>query len=243
MNSIDDNHALVHSIETFGTVDGPGIRFVLFLQGCNLACKYCHNKDACSFQSGNIQSLDELLEKILKFKTYFLTSGGGVTASGGEPLLQDGFVTNLFKKLKENNIHTALDTAGALPIKNQIKELLKYTDLVLLDIKHINKEKCIELTGHSNELTLDFARYLSDNNIPVWIRQVLVPGITDDVDDLNLLKEFISTLKNVEKVEILPYHDIGSYKWEQLGLEYPLKGVRVATKEDVAKAKEVLGLA
>ncbi|MCL2859596.1 MAG: pyruvate formate-lyase-activating protein [Oscillospiraceae bacterium] len=240
--TLDNNHALVHSIETFGTLDGPGIRFVLFLQGCNLSCKYCHNKDTCSFQAGSVKSLDELLEKMLKFKTYFKTSTGGVTVSGGEPLLQANFVTKLFKKLKENNIHTTLDTNGNLPIKDNIKELLKYTDLVLLDIKHINNEKCIELTGHSNKNTLDFAKFLSDNNIPVWIRQVLIPEITDDTNDLKLLKEFISTLKNVEKIEILPYHKMGAYKWEQLCLEYPLKNIREITKEDVAKAKKILGI-
>lgn len=238
--TIDSTHALVHSIETFGTVDGPGIRFVLFLQGCNLSCKYCHNKDTCSFQAGSIKSLDELLEKILKFKTYFKTSNGGVTVSGGEPLLQVAFVINLFKKLKESNIHTTLDTSGNLPLEDKIKELLKYTDLVLLDIKHINNNKCIELTGHSNKNTLNFAKYLSDNNIPVWIRQVLIPEITDDINDLKLLKEFLSTLKNVEKIEFLPYHKMGLYKWEQLGLEYPLKNVREATKEDVLRAKKIL---
>ena len=240
--TLDSNHALVHSIETFGTVDGPGIRFVLFLQGCNLSCKYCHNKDACSFQSGSIKSLDELIEKILKFKTYFQTSNGGVTVSGGEPLLQADFVINLFKRLKEEDIHTTLDTSGNLLIKDNIKELLTYTDLVLLDIKHINNEKCIELTGRSNKNSLDFAKFLSDNNIPVWIRQVLIPQITDNITDLKLLKKFISTLKNVEKVEILPYHKMGIYKWEQLGLEYPLKNVRATTKEDLEKAKKILDI-
>ncbi len=237
---MDDNIGRIHSIETLGTVDGPGIRFVVFLQGCHLHCKYCHNRDTWDTKSGNEKTVDELVNQIKKYKSYINLSGGGVTVSGGEPLLQVKFVTSLFKKLKSIGIHTALDTSGSLPINDNIKELLKYTDLVLLDIKHIDNEKCIDLTGKSNKDTLDFAKYLSENNIPAWIRQVLIPTITDDENDLLKLKDFISTLKNIEKVELLPYHDMGKFKWTNLGYEYPLKDILPATEEDIQKAKNIL---
>lgn len=232
----------LHSIETLGTVDGPGIRFIAFMQGCPLQCKYCHNRDTWDASKGETTSISELLKKILRTKPYMDSSNGGVTISGGEPLLQVKFVTELFKELKKLNIHTALDTAGSLPINENIMELLKYTDLVLLDIKHIDNEKCKELTGMSNENTLSFAKYLNENNIPMWIRQVLVPGITDNEDDLLKLKEFINNLKNIEKVEILPYHDFGKFKWTNLGLKYPLESTRTANSDDVNRAKEILGL-
>ena len=174
----------IHSTESFGTVDGPGIRFVVFMQGCPLRCKYCHNRDTWDVNAGTTISSHELIKKILRDKPYFSSSGGGVTVSGGEPLLQAEFVTELFKELKSIGIHTCLDTSGNLPITSQIKELLQYTDLVLLDIKHINSEKCQELTGLTNDHELSFAKYLSSHNIPVWIRQVLVPGYTDDKFDL-----------------------------------------------------------
>ena len=232
----------IHSTESFGTVDGPGIRFVVFMQGCSLKCKYCHNRDTWDTNSGTTISVSELVKEVLKYKTYIDNSNGGVTVSGGEPLLQTEFVTEFFKELKKLNIHTALDTAGSLPISDKIKELLKYTDLVLLDIKHINNEKAINLTGISNKNNLEFAKYLSDINIPVWIRQVLIPGYTDDKFDLIKLKEFLNTLKNVEKVEILPYHDLGKFKWEKLGDKYELENVKSPTNEDIQKAKNLLGI-
>lgn len=213
----------IHSVETLGTVDGPGIRFVVFMQGCPLKCKYCHNRDTWEINTGKTFTTDELVKKILRSKSYFEASGGGVTVSGGEPLLQVEFVTELFKKLKELNIHTALDTAGSLPINDKIKLLLKYTDLVLFDIKHIDEEKCIDLIGTSNKNNLNFAKYLSNNRIPMWIRQVLVPGITDDEQDLLKLKEFISNLNSVKKVEILPYHNLGKFKWEKLRKKIPTR--------------------
>lgn len=235
------NFAKIHSIETFGTVDGPGIRFVTFFQGCNLECKYCHNRDTWDINQGTYISVDELFENILKYKSY-ITPNGGFTASGGEPMLQPYFLISLFKKLKEANIHTVIDTSGMLEITDTIKELLSLTDLVLLDIKHINSDKCKELTGFSNKKELAFARYLSDNNIPIWIRQVIVPGVTDDEKDLLELKEFINSLKTVQNVELLPYHNLGEYKWSELGLEYNLNGVRQANSEDIKKAKKILGL-
>lgn len=232
----------IHSIESFGTVDGPGIRFVIFMQGCTLKCKYCHNRDTWKVNSGNEVSIDELVKEILNYKTYMDNSGGGVTVSGGEPLLQAEFVTELFKRLKKLGIHTALDTAGSIPLSSTIKELLKYTDLVLLDIKHINDQKAIKLTGFSNKNNLDFAKYLNNVNIPVWIRQVLVPGYTDDKFDLQKLKSFIDTLSNVEKIEILPYHNLGAFKWDELGDTYELKNVIPPSQEDIEKAEQILGI-
>ena len=234
-------YAKVHSIETFGAVDGPGIRFVLFLQGCHLQCKYCHNRDTWDINGGSYKSLDELFDKIIRYKNYIFPNGG-VTVTGGEPLLQAKFILELFEKLKKEGIHTCIDTSGIIALTDDIKEVLKFTDLVLLDIKHIDNEKCKELVGKSNKLELEFAKYLSDNNIPIWIRQVLIPGYTDDEQDLLKLKEFISSLKTVEKVELLPYHSIGEFKWKKLGLKYPLEGVPQATDNDIARAKQILGL-
>lgn len=241
MQEYDRNkYARIHSIETFGTVDGPGIRFVIFMQGCLLKCKYCHNRDTWSINEGTIISVDELLDKIERYKNYMSLSGGGVTVTGGEPLLQTKFLINLFKELKNRNISTAIDTSGMFDLTDDIRKLLKFTDLVLLDIKHINNEKCKNLVGSSNEKELEFARYLSDNNIPVWIRQVIIPGITDDEKDLLTLKKFISTLNNVEKIELMPYHELGKFKWEDLGLNYELDGVATATNEDIQRAKRIL---
>lgn len=234
-------YAKVHSFESFGAVDGPGIRFVIFLQGCHLECKYCHNRDTWDINSGKYESLDEIFTKVIRYKNY-ICPNGGVTVTGGEPLLQVKFLIELFKKLKEENIHTCIDTSGMVTITDDIKELLSYTDLVLLDIKHIDDNKCRDLVGKSNKLELEFAKYLSDNNIKMWIRQVIVPGYTDNKEDLLKLKDFIGSLKTVEKVELLPYHNIGEFKWKKLGLKYPLEGIRQATDEDIKKAKEILGI-
>lgn len=235
------NYAKIHSIDTFGTVDGPGVRFVIFMQGCHLQCEYCHNRDTWDINSGKYISKDDLLEQILKYKTYIMPNGG-VTVSGGEPLLQPHFLISLFKELKKHGIHTAIDTSGMVELTDTIKELLSLTDLVLLDIKHINSEKCKDLVGFSNEKELAFAKYLSDNNIPIWIRQVLIPGYTDNENDLLKLKEFIDSLKTVERVELLPYHNLGEYKWKELNLEYKLKDIRPANSDDVEKAKKILGI-
>ncbi len=234
-------YAKVHSVETFGAVDGPGIRFVLFLQGCHLQCKYCHNRDTWDMNNGSYKSLDEIFDKIMNYKNY-ITPNGGVTVSGGEPLLQVKFLIELFTKLKKKKIHTCIDTSGMVTLTDDIKHLLTLTDLVLLDIKHIDNEKCKDLVGFDNKLELEFAKYLSNNNIPVWIRQVLVPGYTDDENDLLRLKDFISSLNNVQKVEVLPYHSLGKYKWSKLGLKYGLENVRDATSDDVKRAKKVLGI-
>ena len=242
MKNIDLRYnARIHSIETCGTLDGPGVRFVLFMQGCHLKCKYCQNRDTWDVNSGKIKTLDEIFNEIMKYKNY-ICPDGGVTVSGGEPLLQPKFLIELFKKLKAENIHTCIDTSGMFDITEDIKELLQYTDLVLLDIKHIDTNKCKDLVGSYNDKELEFAKYLSNNGIHMWIRQVLVPGYTDDEQDLLKLKEFISTLKNVDRFEFLPYHDMGKYKWDKLGVKYELEGVRVANDDDVNRAKKILGI-
>ena len=239
---MEDLIGKIHSIETFGTVDGPGIRYVIFLQGCHLRCKYCHNRDTWDTTIGTPKKVSELVQDIQKYSDYIKFSKGGVTVTGGEPLLQPKFLIALFTELKKLGYHTALDTSGMFPLTPEVKQVLSLTDLVLLDIKHIDDEKCKDLVGFSNKLELEFANYLSENGIKMWIRQVIIPGITDDENDLIRLKEFLQTLKTVEKVELNPYHTLGVYKWEDLGLEYPLKGVRQANNEDIERAKRILGI-
>ena len=234
----------IHSFESFGTVDGPGIRFVVFLQGCPLRCQYCHNPDTWG-AGGEEYSAQDVVNRALRYKNYF-GGNGGVTATGGEPLLQIDFVTELFTLLKAKGIHTCVDTSGIMFHKNdeksveKHKKLIEVTDLFLLDIKHIDDVACRALTGQSNENTLEFAKFLSENGKKMWIRQVLVPGITDKEEDLKKTRAFIDTLKTVEKVEVLPYHTMGSVKYEKLGLEYPLKDVSAPTKERVAYARHIL---
>ena len=242
-NNLDNPiKARIHSFESFGAVDGPGIRFVVFFQGCSLRCKYCHNRDTWPLNSGLEYTSDELISKILRYKNYFTVSGGGVTLSGGEPLLQQDFLLELLPKFKKQGIHTIIDTSGSLPLTDKMKKIIDLTDLFLLDIKCINDDICKDLVGVSNKLELEFARYLSDINKDVWIRQVLVPGITDHEEDLLKLKDFLSTLKNVKKVEILAYHDLGRFKWENLGCNYELEDVPNATTEDVARAKQIMSI-
>lgn len=231
----------VHSFETFGAVDGPGIRFVVFMQGCALRCKYCHNRDTWDIRGGSEYTVEEIMEKALRCKPYMdATDNGGITVSGGEPLLQASFVTELFKVAHKAGMTTCLDTSGNYYIDEEIEELLRHTDYVLLDIKHIDAEKCRKLTGFSNVNELDFARYLSSHKIKIWIRYVLVPGYTDDEQDLIKTRQFIDTLKTVERVEALPYHDYGKDKWTSLGFKYPLEGVKTPTPEEIKKAKDIL---
>lgn len=229
----------IHSIETFGTVDGPGIRYVVFFQGCPLKCQYCHNRDTWDPRGGREVTVDELVDDIRQYEGFYRSSGGGVTASGGEPALQAAFVGELFRRCRREDLHTALDTSGCVGLQ-RISPLLEATDLVLLDIKHIDPAKHRELTGVSNEKTLALARRLSEMGIPVWVRHVLIPGITSDPRDLARLGEFLAGLNNLQKVEILPYHTLGAYKWEQLGLEYPLEGIQPPSPEKVAQARQVL---
>ncbi|CAH2214553.1 pyruvate formate-lyase-activating protein [Tepidibacter aestuarii] len=228
----------IHSIETFGTVDGPGIRYIVFTQGCPLKCKYCHNRDTWNTQGGTEYNISELIDDMKKYIPFMKTSGGGLTVSGGEPTLQPEFLKGLLLEAKANNIHTAVDTSGFVDI-DVIDPILDYTDLVLLDIKHIDRESFKDLTGVYNDKTLNLAKYLDKRNIPVWIRYVLVPGITDNQDDIKKLAKFISTLGNVENIEVLPYHSMGEFKWEELGYDYPLKGIPDATFEEVEKASKI----
>ena len=229
----------IHSFESLGAVDGPGIRFVVFMQGCHLRCKYCQNRDTWDINEGKSYTVKEVVEKILRYKNYILASNGGVTLSGGEPLLQQDFVIALFRELKRHNISTCLDTSGMFSITDKIKQIVDLTDIFLLDIKCINDETCKWLTGSSNKLELEFAKYINNKNKRIWIRQVLVPGITDKEEDLLKLKEFLKSI-NVEKFEFLPYHDLGKYKWEKLGVPYELEDVRVANDNDVKRAQEII---
>lgn len=229
----------VHSIETFGTVDGPGIRFIVFMQGCPLRCKYCHNRDTWDAKGGKEYTTDELITEVLKYSSYMKFSGGGLTVSGGEATLQPEFVAELFAKAKKNGIHTCLDTSGFVDI-DKVDPILDNTDLVLLDLKHMIDDKAKDLTGVTIQKTLKLAKHLDERNIPVWIRHVLVPGITDDRENLEALGKFVSTLNNVDRLELLPYHTIGVHKWESMGIEYELKGVPDATPEDIKKASQVL---
>lgn len=237
----------IHSVFSGGTVDGPGIRFVVFTQGCPLRCKFCHNPDTWKIGAGEERSVDDLIKEIVRYKNYFGLNGG-LTISGGEPLVQLDFITELSKAAVKNGVNVAVDTSGYLfdetsPEKiKKFDKLNKYVDLYLLDIKHIDDDKHRMLTGVSNKHTLAFAKYLSESGKKMWIRHVLVPGITDDDDALIRLKEFVDTLKTVEKVEVLPYHTMGVPKYEKLGIDYPLKGVEPPSKERVMNAKRLLGI-
>lgn len=231
----------IHSIESCGTVDGPGIRFVVFLQGCPLRCLYCHNPDTWSTDVNKKMSVEEIIKKYEGVKEF--VKSGGITVTGGEPLLQIEFVTELFKEAKLKNIHTALDTSGILfnpSDTSAIDNLLMYTDLVLLDIKHIDDSEHRKLTGASNKNILAFARYLSDKQIPVWIRHVVVKGLTLDEKYLKELGHFIGTLKNVKALDILPYHNMAIPKYDSLGIQYPLKDIPPTTKQEALWARDVI---
>lgn len=234
----------IHSIETFGSVDGPGIRFVIFLKGCKMRCRYCHNVDTWDMHSDDLRTADELLKQAERYRSYW-GKDGGITVSGGEPLLQMEFLLELFKKAKEKNMSTVIDTAGQPftreePFFSQFQELMSYTDLLMVDIKHIDPEEHRKLTGQPNDNILDMLRYLSEIKKPVWIRHVLVPGITENEKYLLETKKFIKTLANVEKVEVLPYHSMGEFKWDELHIPYTLKGVLPPSKESVQKAQKIL---
>lgn len=231
----------IHSFETFGSVDGPGVRFVVFLNGCTMRCKYCHNPDTWKM-GGEVHSAEEVFKKAVKYKNYW-GKEGGITVSGGEPMLQMPFVTELFSMAKKNGINTCIDTSGiAFDPENteETDRLLEVTDLVMLDIKHIDDDKHKELTGKSNKNIIAFAKYLDEKNIPVWIRHVVVPGITLDDTALKNLGAFIGTLSNVKKVETLPYHSLARPKYEKLGMEYPLEKTPDATHEQAEYAKKII---
>lgn len=219
----------VHSIESMGLVDGPGVRTVVFLQGCKLRCSYCHNPDTWAMDGGTEYTPEELLRKIMRFKPYFERSGGGVTFSGGDPLLQPEFLLEMLKLCKGKGIHVALDTAGYG--FGEYDEILEYTDLVLLDIKHVDDIGYKNLTGRSKHGLDQFLEALERSNTKVWIRHVVVPGITDSEEHIEKLKEIIKTIKNVEKVELLPYHTLGVQKYEKLGIPYRLENVEPMDKD------------
>ena len=230
----------IHSIESCGTVDGPGIRFVIFTQGCPLRCQYCHNPDSWEYNTDKTMSVEEILAQYNGVKEF---CAGGITVTGGEPLVQIDFVTELFKEAKNRNIHTALDTSGLLFSREnteKIDRLLKYTDLVMLDIKHIDDEEHKKLTKHSNKTILDFAKYLSEKSIPTWIRHVVVPEITYKEEFLVRLGEFLAELKNIKALDVLPYHDMAIPKYENLGIEYPLKDIPPLTHDEALTARNII---
>ena len=228
----------IHSIETFGTVDGPGVRFVVFLKGCPMRCIYCHNPDTWSMENATAMTSEEILTKYAKNASFY--KNGGITITGGEPLMQLDFVIDLFKKAKENNIHTCLDTSGILFNENELskyEELVKVTDLVMLDIKHIDNIKHKEITGQENKNILNFARFLDQHNIQMYIRHVVVDTYTTNENDLFELGRFIGSLKNVKALDVLPFHNLGKVKYEKLGLPYKLKDMEDLSKEKAQIAK------
>lgn len=256
------NMGKIHSIETFGTVDGPGVRFVVFFQGCPMRCQYCHNPDTWFLEDGTETTAEELMERFLRNKAFYKT--GGITATGGEPMLQMDFLTELFARAKEQGIHTCLDTSGilfpgeavqtenkeieseetgneiTLPQLEKIDRLLAVTDLVMLDIKHIREDDHKKLTGHSNRNVLSFAKYLEKKQIPVWIRHVVVPGITFEERELTELGRFLGTLSNMEKLEVLPYHALGKVKYDSLGMDYVLKDTPQLTMAEAEQAEDMI---
>jgi len=231
----------IHSTESFGTLDGPGIRYVVFMQGCPLRCKYCHNPDTWETECGREVTVSEILSEYEKNRGFYRS--GGITVTGGEPLLQLGFVTELFSEAKKRGIHTCLDTSGITFSENAIDKyvnLLNFTDIVMLDIKHICDDAHRELTGSGNANVLSFAKLVSERNIPLWIRTVIVKGITDNEDDLTRLGEFIGELKTLKALDVLPYHTMGISKYESLGIPYPLKEVPPLSKEEAIRAKRII---
>ncbi len=241
----EENLGYVHSIETFGTVDGPGVRFVVFMQGCRLRCAFCHNPDTWDMGGGTPYTAKEIVDQAEDYRDYWGESGG-ITLSGGEPLLQMDFVLEVCKLAKERGIHTAIDTCGAPftkeePFYSVYDELMEYTDLILMDIKHINNEFHIGYTQAENTSILAMARDLAERKMPMWIRHVLVPEHSDFDEDLHALSNFIQSLGSaVKNVEVLPYHELGVYKYEELGIPYPLEGINPPTEDRVENANRIL---
>lgn len=237
----------IHSIETCGTVDGPGLRYVIFLQGCPMRCQYCHNPDTWEPGVGEQMTVDEALKSFYNNRAFY--RNGGVTVTGGEPMMQMDFLIELFTKLHADGVHTCLDTSGIMfqpsnkVFKEKAEKLFEVTDLVMLDIKHIDDEKHKVLTSHSNEKILAFAKYIDNKGIDIWIRHVIVPGITLYQEYLQRLGEFMATLKHVKALDVLPYHTMGKVKYQNLGMEYPLGDTREATKEEAKAAKNIILLA
>lgn len=231
----------IHSYESFGTVDGPGIRFVIFFQGCPMRCRYCHNPDTWAAEGGKEVAADEVVGEALKYKSYF-AGNGGITATGGEPLLQLDFLIELLSRFKQRGIHTCVDTSGICFSRGDARyeRLLEVADLFLLDIKHVDDTAHRFLTGRSNEAPLSFARFLSERGKRMWVRHVLVPGLTDDDASITGLRAFLDTLSNVERIEVLPYHTMGLVKYRAMARQYPLEGVPAPAPERVENAKRIL---
>ena len=234
----------IHSIETCGTVDGPGLRYVIFLQGCPMRCQYCHNPDTWEPGKGDQMTVDEVLRSFYNNTAFY--RNGGVTVTGGEPMMQMDFLIELFTKLRKDGVHTCLDSSGIMfrpenpEFMEKMEKLAEVTNLVMLDIKHIDDEKHKVLTAHSNKNILAFAKYLDEKKIPIWIRHVIVPGITLYRDYLERLGEFMATLNNVKALDVLPYHSMGKVKYENLNMDYPLKDTREATKDEAVAAKNII---
>ena len=234
----------VHQLESFGCADGPGSRFIIFFSGCPLRCKFCHNPDTWDMTKGTLYSTDQLIQEALSCRSYW-GKKGGITVSGGEPLFQIDFLLELFQKAKEKGINTCIDTSGAFftkegPWFDKFQKLMEVTDVLLMDIKHMDEEAHIELTGQSGKNIRQMFEYLDKINKPIWIRQVLTPGITDSVEYLTKARDFIRTLHNVYRVEVLPYHGLGEMKYKELGIPYPLAGLESPTEESVKQAREIL---
>jgi len=234
--SASETFGRVHSLQSLGTVDGPGIRFVVFMQGCNLRCGYCHNPDTWESDEGILYTPDDLIEKIVRYKSYF-GKEGGITVSGGEPLLQAEFVTELFKLCRNNDINTCLDTSGSI-MNDKVKELLEYTDRVLLDIKFTNNEHYKRYIGCSLEAPLSFLEYVDIKNIPVTVRQVVVPTLNDDDESVFRLKEIIALHQCVDKVELLPFKKICKVKYDNMGIEFPFDSFSTPDNELMTKLNQ-----
>ena len=237
-------NGFIHSTESFGTVDGPGVRFVVFMQGCPMRCQYCHNPDTWKLNAGSLRSAQSIIREYQRNQAFY--TKGGITVTGGEALMQIDFLLELFTLAKENRIHTCLDTSGITyspgesEYNRKLDKLMEVTDLVMLDIKHIDPDAHMTLTGHSNQRILAFARYLDEKQIPVWIRHVVVPGITDDPGQLARLGQFLGTLTNVKALDVLPYHIMGVSKYKELDIPYPLEGVPPATQKQAVEAKKII---
>ena len=235
----------IHSVETFGLVDGPGVWYIIFLQGCAMRCQYCHNPETWAFTQDTAKTPQEAFDAAYRYRNYW-RNNGGLTISGGEPLLQLDFVSEVFRLAHAKGIHTALDTSGQPFAPDNadwmahFDKLLDHTSLVILDLKEIDDEKHRLLTGHGNANILAMAQYVAQRGVPLWIRHVLVPGVTDDAEGLRRLDAFIQTLPTVRRVEVLPYHTLGLFKWKNLGIPYPLEGVRTPTAEEVQAAEALL---
>ena len=239
MTQSNERKAYIHSVETAGMVDGPGIRYIIFFQGCSLRCLYCHNPDTWKLIGGKEMTVAELLDDVMRYKSFMRFSGGGVTVTGGEPFMQPEFLIELLAALKAKGIHTALDTAGFTGAANAQKAL-ENTDLLLLDIKSLDPDTYKSLTGAHIEASLRMLDIAKERNVPTWIRFVLVPGLTDNFDHIKQMKEYLSAFENIEKIEVLPFHKMGEYKWADLGISYKLSNTPSPDEAGLEKARRIL---